>query len=286
MGSSCRIVASDRELAQSGADLVRSLEQRWSRFLPSSEISALNECSGRVTVVSNPTYLLIERAEHARRATGGAYNPLMLDQLVRLGYARSWDEIDRSDLESGDSAGQPVCSDPIELYPEVSAVRLPDGVRFDPGGIGKGLAGDVVARYLCESGSSSAQVELGGDVCLRGKSWAGGEWHVQIDDNDHGLPNAGTISLAEGGVATSSVLRHRWINRSTTTSERTEVHHLIDAATGRPAETDLSAVTAVAPELWWAEVLAKVALMAGSERGREIIDAAGATGVFIPRVRL
>ena len=153
-----------------------------------------------------------------------------------------------------------VRSQPIELFDDVKAVRLPEGTAFDPGGIGKGLAGDLVAAALLDEGAGSVQVELGGDVRVAGPPWSGDEWQVQVDDVDHGAAVAATISLPEGGVATSSVMRRRWRRGGV------DVHHLLDPSTGSSADTDLDAVTAVAPTLWWAEVVAKVALMAGSDR--------------------
>jgi thiamine biosynthesis lipoprotein len=164
---------------------------------------------------------------------------------------------------------------PIELFDDASAVRLPEGTSFDPGGIGKGLAGDLVAAALLDDGAGSVQIELGGDVRVAGAPWSGHEWQVQVDDSDHGAAVAATISLPEGGVATSSVVRRRWRRGGV------EVHHLVDPVTGFSAETDLDAVTAIAPDLWWAEVVAKVALMAGSAGARATFDRYDMAGLLV-----
>jgi len=275
MGSPCRIVAPTWELAQHGQGLVLELERTWSRFDPSSEVCELNDHAGRLTIVSPVTYELVALAEHARRATGGAFNPLMLDHLVDLGYDRTWESMQH------DGAPLPparVASDhPIELYPEISAVRLPSDAHFDPGGIGKGMAADMVAAALLGAGAEAVQIELGGDVRVAGPSWSGGPWKVQLDDRDHGCACPATISLAGGGVATSTVLRRRWRRGDL------DVHHLIDPTTGRSAATDLDSVTVVGPTLWWAEVVAKVALMRGSTSGRELLEDLGMPGVLVGR---
>jgi FAD:protein FMN transferase len=305
MGSSCRIVAPDLALARHGRQLVRDLEARWSRFLPSSEVSALNHEPGRLTVVSPDTFELVDCAQRAREATGGRFNPLMLDQLCALGYDRSWAQVDRDATALPDALQLPgpATDAPIDVFPEISAVRLPPGARFDPGGIGKGLAGDMVARALLAAGASSVQVELGGDVRVVGPEWSDGQWRVMVDDTVHhtvevgrdergdervdervdvtvgasvgGSPSAATISLAEGGVATSSVMGKRWQRGGST------LHHLLDPRTGRPADTDLEAVTAVGPTLWWAEVVAKVALMSGAIGARTVMEEFGMTGVIV-----
>src|SRR5512142_1269671 len=57
------------------------LEQRWSRFLPASEVSVLNACAGEAVEVSPETRLLVERAIEAWRLTGGAFDPTVLGSL-------------------------------------------------------------------------------------------------------------------------------------------------------------------------------------------------------------
>ena len=47
-------------------------------------------------------------------------------------------------------------------------VRLLDGVGFDPGGIGKGLAADLVATAAVDLGADGAMVSLGGDLRVAG----------------------------------------------------------------------------------------------------------------------
>ena len=275
MGSSCRVVAPDETLARRAVELVEQLERTWSRFLPESEVSAVNAASGRLTIVSEVTFELIAHAERARSATNDAFNPLMLDQLAALGYDRSWPTLSdgRGVVEDAIGPGTKVA---IELFPELSAVRLPDGASFDPGGIGKGLAGDMVAAALVADGATSVQLELGGDVRVVGPSWDGGPWQVSVDDSDHHAPDAATVTLPEGGVATSSVRRRRWRRGDA------EYHHLIDPRTGRSASTDLDAVTAVAPTLWWAEVVAKVALVSGWAAARTFMSDVGVSGLLVP----
>jgi thiamine biosynthesis lipoprotein len=65
------------------------------------------------------------------------------------------------------------------------------------------------------------------------------------------------LAICDGAVATSSRLRRRWITASG------EAHHLIDPRTGRPADTDVVAVTVVAAEGWWAEALTKTLFLTG-----------------------
>lgn len=267
MASPCRIVAESDRLLAAGVELVHELERRWSRFRPTSEISAINRAGGALCVVSIETMLLVERAEFARLATRGAFNPLMLDQIEALGYTNGPEGCCR--------AAPTGCDDPIEIVGDVRGVRLPGGARFDPGGIGKGLAADLVIERMQMMGAATAQVELGGDLRLLGENWSGGEWSVDIVSAIDRREVIGRVALSEGAVATSSVLANAWEHCGVA------VHHLIDPATGTAAATDLGSVTAVSSQLWWAEVVAKVALIAGSERAPELIRRYGASGLLV-----
>ena len=70
---------------------VEQLEQRWSRFLDTSEVNALNRRAGEFVIVSSDTVTLIERAIDAWRLSGGAFDPTMLGAVIRSGYDRSFE---------------------------------------------------------------------------------------------------------------------------------------------------------------------------------------------------
>ena len=98
-------------------------------------------------------------------------------------------------------------------------------------------------------------MSAGGDVAVRGVP-AQGIWPVAVDDEL-------TLGIERGGLATSGRDRRRWRRGGE------ERHHLIDPATGRPAETDLLRVTAVGRDAVEAEVLAKTLFLGGlAVRGR------------------
>lgn len=124
------------------------------------------------------------------------------------------------------------------------------------------------------AGARSVQVELGGDVRLHGRRWSGGDWPVRVVDPVDRRRQVATIDVSHGAVATSSAA-------STWTVDGRAAHHLIDPATGAPAQTDLASVSVVASELWWAEVVAKVAVMAGASGARELLDRCGLSGVLV-----
>ena len=69
------------------------LEARWSRFRPDSEISTLNRAAGRPVAVSPETLTLLALAVLGWQATGGRFDPTVLDALEAAGYDRSFDQL-------------------------------------------------------------------------------------------------------------------------------------------------------------------------------------------------
>lgn len=277
MGSPCRIVVDGgaTDLANRAHGLLDQLEQKWSRFLPDSEISRLNRNTGHLTVVSPETFSLIARASEAQALTGGRFNPLMLTQLRHLGYDRPWQDR-AAGADSGSSITvQPASAEPIELFPDLNGVRVPAGATFDPGGIGKGLAADIVTAFLTAQGATSSSVELGGDVRVSGEPWFGATWRIGVADPLNPARDIAAFAPHCGAVATSSVLRRRW---QTNGEQR---HHLLDPATGQPAATNLVSATACSSATWWAEIAAKVALMAGSREALDLLRQFGTPGVVM-----
>jgi thiamine biosynthesis lipoprotein len=239
------------------------LEQVMSRFRDDSELSRLNR-DGRAANASEDLVRVVELALEARSATGGLFDPTVLDALVAAGYDRSFDALPAA----GD--GQPrivVIEPPVEPKPTSCAgdvrvvdatIELGPGTHLDLGGIGKGYAVDRVADDLSAAGP--CLVNAGGDLAVRG-----GAWPVGVTDEI-------TLELTRGGMATSGRDRRRWQRGGE------EQHHLIDPSTGLPAADAPVRVTVVAGSATAAEVAAKTAFFGGQiDLPHVIVTADGCT---------
>jgi thiamine biosynthesis lipoprotein len=237
---------------------IEELEDRWSRFRPQSELSTLNRRrDGRPWRVTADTALLVQACVTAWRGTGGRFDPTMLDAVVALGYDRDFDLV--RDAAAGSAAApRPGHGlDGVVVDDAAGTVTLPADVRIDPGGLGKGLAADVVVAELLASGAQGALVNLGGDLAVDGTAPGDGGWSVSVDDPfapGHALRD---IRLVRGGVATSSTLMRRWRCGDDV------MHHLLDPATGLPTRSGIAAATVVAGTAWWAEALATAIVVGG-----------------------
>jgi thiamine biosynthesis lipoprotein len=248
------------------ARTISELERRWSRFLPESEISALNRRAGHPVLVSQATYELVARSVTGWHLTDGRFDPTVGASVVAHGYDRDFAELRLCRPEVGPTEPAPTPAG-IDLAPEMGTIALPPAVVFDPGGIGKGLAADRTAACLLDAGSHGALVNIGGDLRAVGRPPTEEGWVVTVPDPIAPGGELLRIAIPDGAVATSSTLRRRW---TTTTGE---VHHLIDPATGRPAVGDIASVTVVAGEAWWAEVLTKSVLLSGPSSLASLDDA-------------
>lgn len=272
MGTRATIVVTggDGGLLDRAERRLAELEGRWSRFRADSEVSRLNAAAGRTLEVSADTALLVQRAREAWRLTDGAFDPLLLRALERLGYDRSFELVEAGRPASGvapspasSAPGRPTPSRPSPVKAIAigdHTVQLPAGVAFDPGGIGKGLAADLVATELLARGARGALVEVGGDLRAIGRAPQSSGWGVEVED--HTGAAIGLLALVAGGVATTTSARRRWRQPAHGDDPGTR-HHLVDPATGKSAAGPVRSVTVVAGEAWLAEVLATATFLRG-----------------------
>lgn len=277
MGADAHVVVhGDPLLAQLAQAEIERLERRWSRFLPTSEVSRVNQQAGSWVRVSAETVDLFDRAVLAHVVTGGRYDPTVLGAVVRAGYDRSFEQVRGTERAEEPFSALRLGAGDIEIDHAAAAVRLPEGVGFDPGGIGKGLAADLVAAHLDAEGAAGALVNLGGDLRAVGCGPDGDDWTVDLDPAATGHPHA-RIVLDHGAVATSTVLRRRW------TIGGQERHHVIDPLAGTSAGSDVVAASVIAARGWQAEVLAKAAIVAGLAEGRRLVASIGAEALLVDR---
>jgi len=257
MGSDLHIVIvdGDQRLLDAAVDRLDTLERKWSRFLDDSEISAINRADSAPVIVSTDTVVLVDGLRHAWELTDGRFDPTVHDAVVAAGYDAPWPGVRSTSALSGVPA--PGCWG-MRLRTDLGLVQMPRGVRLDAGGLGKGLAADIVVAELRSRGARGALVSIGGDLRVSGSSPHGGPWRIDVDHPTDPERVIATIELADGGIATTTSMRRRW-----QASDGRAVHHLIEPMTGLPAERPWQQVTTVSGTAAWAEVAAKVAFLDG-----------------------
>ena len=225
----------------------------FSRFRPDSELSRVNRSEAEIVIVSDLFARVAVRALAAAEATGGLVDPTLGVAIGAAGYDRDFDTL-------RDDARPTAATAPGAWRSVFASGRLlvrPPGVKLDLNGVVKALAVDESLSLLGGDGFVSA----GGDVATRGA--------VVV-----GLPDGESVTLRGGGIATSGSTSRRWVRGG-------EVqHHLLDPATGRPADSTWDEVTVVASDCVTADVAAKAAFLK-SVTGPAWLDWRGLAGRFV-----
>lgn len=273
------IVFGDLALVSEAGALVDTrlaeLERSWSRFVAGSAISRLNLAGGDWVDVDTDTLILLTIMRQATDLTAGAYDPTVLPALIEAGYTRSVvDGREAPRLPAGPAASPAPGLGTLEIDAIGGRVRTGRFVAVDPGGLGKGLAADLMVAELLAAGATAALVGIGGDLRTAGDP-PDGRWSIRVEHPDDPSTTITTFDLTAGGVATSTT-RARPLQ-----SDGQRSHHVIDPRSGRPALTDLVSTTVVASTAWQAEAYATAALVAGAADGYALLCAAGTPAVLV-----
>lgn len=274
MGVGCTVTvagADAPELARRGLRRLGELESLWSRFRTESDISRINRAQGSPVQVDVATAHLIEHMAAGVSATDGDFNPTLLPLQVAAGDSRS--------LVDGSSTVLPPGARPfsdlgdVDISPD-GIVRCPPGMTLDAGGIGKGLAADLVAEELLEEGAASVCVNVGGDLRVTGPTPDGNGWAVNIlDPRDLATPIA-RVAISAGAVATSSSsARHR--------GGRGPEHHHFFLGDAVQSASGVIGATVITSTGAWAEVWTKAAFRRSTDGFLADVDRIGAAALLV-----
>lgn len=249
---SCGVFGCDVELLTIGAprtpfddveDRLRELEGRFSRFKTGNELDQLVGADGRWVEISAEMRRLLEHALRVAVESHGLVNIAVTTAVRAAGYVASWPAAWTE--PSPGVVPVPPLTEVLELRP--GQARLRNGCAIDFGALAKGLWADDVVELLGDKAAAS----LGGDVAAHGRGPDGEGWPI-------GIPAGRTVSVHDGGVATSG----------TTKRAHGEAHHVIDPRTGRPSRSGLVEVSVLASCATTAEWVATALLIDADDPAR------------------
>lgn len=230
-----------------------------SRFRPDSELTRVNSGAGRPVAVTDRLFEAIKVALSAAAATEGLVDPTIGRALRLAGYDQTFASVRRRDPRSFRARFAVAAGwQRVQVDAERRTVCVPAGCELDLGATAKALAADRIAAAAVAESGSGVLVSLGGDVAVAGQAPAGG-WSIRIaDDHDAPLDGSGpAVSISSGGLASSSTSVRRW------RAGRTELHHIVDPRTGRPADTPWRTVTVAARSCVEANVACTASVVLG-----------------------
>jgi FAD:protein FMN transferase len=204
-----------------------------SRFRGDSEISllhtAVNDAPQRTHQVSPDLFQLITTSVRAAALTDGAVDPTVGAAICRLGYDRDFS------LVAPGRRGTLPSPEPVPGWQTLiidaanRAIGMRRGTELDLGATAKAWAADHACAAIADQLGCGVLVSLGGDVAVRNAP-AGG-FTVGIADIHGDDTTEVAVAIRSGGLATSGIGRRHW------TVNGHAVHHLIDPATGLPADS-------------------------------------------------
>ncbi|MEI7591640.1 MAG: FAD:protein FMN transferase [Actinomycetes bacterium] len=277
MGSTAEVVvfgSNSQDLVNWAVYEIDRLETCWSRFQPASELCELNRQAGTTVRVSETLWMALLAAKSAWSETGGLFDPSILSALVALGYDRTFSDVANQHEAIAAPAPAPGFGS-VRVDHATKDVFVPKGTGLDLGGIGKGLAADMVVDGLIAQGARSVAVSMGGDIRVAGEGPHGDRaWLIPVHrPTDDVL--IGTFPLVGEALVQSTTCFRTWTRSGQT------LHHLIDPATGWPADTGLVSVIVTGPSAARSEAFAKAALIAGWSAGQALVEGADLDGWFI-----
>jgi thiamine biosynthesis lipoprotein len=294
--ASFALVGASAGLMDVVVDLANRLERLWSRFLPDSDVSRLNAAEGAPVAVDPCTVRLIAAMLDGARLTRGDYDATLLPDVLAAGYRASALDPGRvtvlpaSAVSPGNLSGLTIEDGAPHLD---RIVTLPLGTTIDPGGVGKGLAADLLCAFALDAGAWGALAELGGDIVVAGQAPDAVAWRLGVENPFAPGKHSAVVRLAAGALVTSSQRKRRFPASGSgpvtpaaasvpeAASTPATRHHLVDPRTHESAATRVQTVSVIASTGARAEVLTKPGFLRPTADFLAWLPTVGAAGLII-----
>ncbi|QHQ63675.1 FAD:protein FMN transferase [Anaerocolumna sedimenticola] len=252
------------------------LEQLLSCFIPTSDISRINQSAGvKCEKISPETYEILSHSILFSVCSKGIFDAT-IGPLANL-----WDYKKTSEIPETEKIKEVLpfinYSD-LYLDPVAKTAGLKqNGQCINLGGIGKGFASDKFLEIFRNYGITSALTNLGGNVAALGTKPDGSPWNIGI--RHPRLPNTllGIVSVTDKAVVTSGDYQRYFIDR-----KGKRYHHILNPVTGYPSESELISVTVVTENGTTADALSTIIFITGKNAGLNILKSfPGAEAILV-----
>jgi thiamine biosynthesis lipoprotein len=247
---------------QDAFEEISRLERMMSNFIPTSELSRINQQAGKTPVpVSRELFSVIQKSLMFSDITEGTFD------ISFASVGKLWD-FRAGILPPPEAIAKQlpyVDYRKIRLNEKDSSVFLPyPEMEIGLGGIGKGYAVDRAMEVLTKQGIHDAIIMAGGDMMVKGKKGKD-LWRVGLRDPDNKDRILAVLPLQDQAVSTSGDYERFFIK------DGVRYHHIIDTRTGYPARLCRS-VTLLSKDATTTDGLTKGVFIMGPERGMALVE--------------
>lgn len=204
---------------------------------PGSDVSKINNSRGAAVDVSSDAAQLVDAAVGLSERTNGALDISVYPIVKAWGFTSDSYRVP-PDEELKRLLGF-VGYSRISVDTRANTVSLDPEMEIDLGSMGKGYAGDRATEKMKETGVTSALLNLGGDILALGTKPDGSLWRIAVRDPLDSGKYLGIISADNKAVATSGGYE-RYFEQ-----DGKVYRHIIDPATGYPADSGVISVTVI-----------------------------------------
>ncbi|MSW96875.1 MAG: FAD:protein FMN transferase [Actinobacteria bacterium] len=264
------IVGGGQSLLDQAWSFAHRCEALWTRFDASSDVQRLNWSEGVPTEVDPLTIQLIGALKRASVISGGDFDPTLLPSLLEIGYVASLADSRRMTTLPA-SARAPGNLAGVETRDNL--VTMPVGTTIDAGGMGKGLAADLVCAHALDDGALGIMAEFLGDIVVAGAAPDGQAWRLAVEDPFDTEKQVDLVRISHGAIVTSSQLKRRLADGS--------AHHLLNARSGESAASPVQTATVIAGTGAHAEALSKSAFVRETPAYLEWLPTQNAAGMVV-----
>lgn len=243
-----------RDARRDLAALLQRVDAVASRFRPDSALSKANARAGRPTPIPRMLSDLVAAALEAAQRSDGAVDPTVGQAMDAIGYDRDIALVEPDGLALVPRLRSRTWRD-VRLDREVGLLTVPLGTSLDLGATAKAYVADLAARTTAARYGVATMVELGGDVAVAGARDGG--WQIRVAERDGAAGQV--VTLRRGGLTTSTTQVRQWRRGGRV------AHHIVDPATGLPADGHWRTASVYAPSAVAANTASTAAIVLGDD---------------------
>ena len=250
----------DEDYLKSVADECDAILQRLDTVLschnPASQLSSINTEVSMMLGVDEDLLSTLETAEKLRELTGGAYD-YTLGALTELwnvtggGPVPSYDAITDALSHTGED----------KFVIDGTTVNKNDPLaKIDLGGIGKGMATQILLEYLDTTNVEYGIISLGGNIGVYGTKPEYGTYKIGVRDPDDAAGVIGYMFIPSGFVSVSGDYERFFEENGV------KYHHILDPETGSPVNNGVRSVAVHTSNGASADALSTALFVLGPEK--------------------